>query len=63
MTKKLDPYFPFEQAVEAFGRTFSALGIKYRGGTMTLDLLDRKGNVIGINTASLGTVSPESWNC
>lgn len=41
-TAKLDPYFPFEKAVENWGRTFSALGIEYRGATMVLDLLDRK---------------------
>ena len=40
--KQLDPYFPFEKAVEAWGRTFTALGIQYKGATMTLDLLDRK---------------------
>ena len=39
----LDPYFPFERAVEAWGRSFAALGIRYRGATMTLDLLDRPG--------------------
>mmetsp|Transcript_11142 Transcript_11142/g.34395 ORF Transcript_11142/g.34395 Transcript_11142/m.34395 type:complete len:623 (-) Transcript_11142:38-1906(-) len=41
--KELSPYFPFEKAVEAWGRSFSRLGITYRGATMYLDLLDRKG--------------------
>mmetsp|Transcript_7012 Transcript_7012/g.12949 ORF Transcript_7012/g.12949 Transcript_7012/m.12949 type:complete len:694 (-) Transcript_7012:303-2384(-) len=41
-TSKLDPYFPFEKAVENWGRSFSALGITYKGATMDLDLLDRK---------------------
>ena len=39
----LDPYFPFEKALENWGRSFSKLGIEYKGATMTLDLLDRKG--------------------
>lgn len=43
LTKKQDPYFPFEHAVEMWGRSFAALGIRYRDATMTLDLLDRKG--------------------
>jgi oligoendopeptidase F len=42
VTSKLDPYFPFEKSVEAWGRSFSALGIEYKGATMDLDLLDRK---------------------
>lgn len=43
VSKKLDPYFPFEKAVEMWGRSFSKLGITYRGGSLNLDLLDRKG--------------------
>jgi hypothetical protein len=40
---QLDPYFPFETAVEQWGRSFAALGISYEGASMSLDLLDRKG--------------------
>ena len=43
VTAKLDPYFPFEKAVEMWGRSFNKLGIQYRGGQLNLDLLDRKG--------------------
>jgi len=43
VTKKLDPYFPFEKAVDRWVRSYAALGIDYKGATMTLDLLDRKG--------------------
>mmetsp|Transcript_23191 Transcript_23191/g.45019 ORF Transcript_23191/g.45019 Transcript_23191/m.45019 type:complete len:630 (-) Transcript_23191:185-2074(-) len=43
ITQRMDPYFPFEKAVEMWGRSFSKLGIQYRGATMDLDLLDRKG--------------------
>jgi len=43
VTKKLDPYFPFERSVEQWGRSFAALGISYAGASMNLDLLDRKG--------------------
>eukprot|EP00571_Detonula_confervacea_P015345 CAMPEP_0172300836 /NCGR_PEP_ID=MMETSP1058-20130122/2844_1 /TAXON_ID=83371 /ORGANISM="Detonula confervacea, Strain CCMP 353" /LENGTH=670 /DNA_ID=CAMNT_0013010751 /DNA_START=30 /DNA_END=2042 /DNA_ORIENTATION=+ len=43
VTRKMDPYFPFEKSVEQWGRSFSAMNISYRGATMDLDLLDRKG--------------------
>ena len=43
MTHEMDPYFPFAEAVERWGRSFAALGIKYAGATLVLDLLDRKG--------------------
>jgi hypothetical protein len=42
-TKATDPYFPFEDAVDVWGRTFAALGIDYKGSVMTLDLCDRQG--------------------
>ncbi len=38
-----DPYFPFAQALERWGRSFAALHIDYAGATLVLDLLDRKG--------------------
>jgi len=41
--EKLDPYFPFEKAVEAWGRSYAALNIEYKDAMMTLDLLDREG--------------------
>ena len=37
----LDPYFPFENAVDVWARSFAAMGITYRGATMRLDLCDR----------------------
>ncbi|MEO7427727.1 MAG: M3 family metallopeptidase [Fibrobacteria bacterium] len=43
VTTQMDPYFGFGTALGRWGRTFTALGIKYRGATLTLDLLDRKG--------------------
>ena len=43
VTRKQDPFFPFEDALSAWARSFAALGIKYRGATMNLDLLDREG--------------------
>lgn len=42
-TKEEDPYFQFEDALLRWGRSFAALGIDYRGGTLQLDLLDRNG--------------------
>jgi len=43
VAREQDPYFPFQQAVDVWGRSFSALGIKYQGAKLVLDLLDRKG--------------------
>lgn len=43
VTRRMDPYFPFEKSVEQWGRSFSAMNISYRGAKMDLDLLDRKG--------------------
>lgn len=43
VTRRMDPYFPFEKSVEQWGRSFAAMQISYRGATMDLDLLDRKG--------------------
>lgn len=42
VTRKMDPYFPFEKSVERWGRSFAAMKISYRGASMDLDLLDRK---------------------
>lgn len=42
-TRALDPYFPFENAVDVWARSFAALGLNYSGGTMNLDLCDRPG--------------------
>lgn len=42
-TKEEDPYFGFEEALMYWGRSFAALGVDFAGGTVTLDLLDRKG--------------------
>jgi oligoendopeptidase F len=40
---RLDPYYSFSQAVERWGKTMAALGIDYKGATIQIDLLDRKG--------------------
>lgn len=42
-TRDQDPYFPFREAISRWGRSFAALGITFRGATLVLDLLDRKG--------------------
>lgn len=42
-TKESDPYFPFDEALQRWGESFAALGITFHGGTLQLDLLDRKG--------------------
>jgi hypothetical protein len=43
LMRDLDPYFGFESALERWGRSFHALGVGYRGATLTLDLVDRPG--------------------
>jgi hypothetical protein len=43
VTREMDPYFPFARSFERWGRSFAALGIGYRGATLVLDLVDRKG--------------------
>jgi Zn-dependent oligopeptidase len=43
LAREMDPYFPFSKSLEQWTRSFSALGIRYRGATLTLDLIDRKG--------------------
>ena len=43
VTRRMDPYFPFSRSVEQWGRSFASMNIAYRGATMDLDLLDRKG--------------------
>jgi Zn-dependent oligopeptidase len=42
-TKEEDPYFQFEDALMYWGKSFMALGVKFRGSSMVLDLVDRKG--------------------
>ncbi len=41
--KEEDPYFSFENVLSYWGRSFAALGIDFQKGSLTLDLLDRKG--------------------
>lgn len=43
LTRELDPHFPFASSLRRWARSFAALGIRYRGATLTLDLLDRAG--------------------
>ena len=40
--RAMDPFFQFTGAVGAWARSCAALGITYRGGTIVLDLLERK---------------------
>lgn len=40
---KKDPYLPFANGLERWVHSFAAMGIKYRGAALTLDLVDRKG--------------------
>ena len=42
ITRRMDPYFPFSNAVYQWGRSFDAMNISYKGASMDLDLLDRK---------------------
>lgn len=40
---ELDPYFGFGKALRRWGRSFMNLGVRFRGATLTLDLVDRVG--------------------
>jgi len=42
-TREEDPYFQFDDALLRWGRSFSALGIDFKRGSLRLDLLDREG--------------------
>jgi Zn-dependent oligopeptidase len=42
-TKEEDQYFQFDEALMRWGQSFAALGIDFKEGELTLDLLDRKG--------------------
>ena len=46
-TTESDPYFPFEEALERWGRSFAAMGINYKDGKLQLDLLSREGKHSG----------------
>jgi hypothetical protein len=41
--KEEDPYFRFENVLSYWGQSMAALGVGFEGGTVQLDLLDRKG--------------------
>lgn len=41
--KEEDPYFRLEDALLRWGRSFAAMGVGFAGGSVGLDLLDRKG--------------------
>ena len=43
LSRALDPYFAFADALRRWGTSFAALGVSYRGATLTLDLVDRRG--------------------
>lgn len=43
ITEALDPYFGFATALRRWVDSFAALSVSFRGATLTLDLLDRKG--------------------
>lgn len=43
VTRQLDPYLSFAKGLERWLQSFRHLGIAYRGATMQLDLLERKG--------------------
>jgi hypothetical protein len=43
LTTEKDPYLRFESSMAMWGQSFSRMGIRYHGATLTLDLVDRKG--------------------
>jgi oligoendopeptidase F len=43
ITRQLDPYMSFAKGLDRWVQSFRRLGISYRGATLQLDLLERKG--------------------
>ena len=43
VTRQLDPYFAFGKGLKRWLQSFKNLGIGYRGATLQLDLMERKG--------------------
>ena len=43
VVRRMDEYMPFAQALRRWVQSFSRLGIRYRGATIQLDLLERAG--------------------
>ena len=43
VTRQIDPYLPFAKGLRRWVESFKRLGIGYRGASMQLDLLERKG--------------------
>ncbi|MBI2372734.1 MAG: peptidase M3 [Deltaproteobacteria bacterium] len=41
--RSLDPHMPFSSAVDRWGRSFSAMGIRFEGAELVVDLVDRPG--------------------
>ncbi len=39
----LDPYMRFATSLDVWGRSFAAMGVKYNGASLTLDLVNRRG--------------------
>lgn len=43
VAQRLDPYLPFALSLQRWAESFGRMGVSYRGASLTLDLLDRKG--------------------
>jgi len=43
MLQDLEPYFPFDEALGRWGRTFYGMGVRYRGARIQFDLVERAG--------------------
>jgi len=43
VSKKLDPYFSFDNALLRWGKSFASMGIDYRNARIQIDLVARKG--------------------
>ncbi len=43
IAQQLDPYLPFSESLQRWVESFGRMGVDFRGATLTLDLLDRKG--------------------
>jgi oligoendopeptidase F len=63
LAKLKDPYFPFDNAVDCWARSFAAMGIQYSDATMQLDLCDRAGKYSNgfCHWPRVAWMSPKGW--
>ncbi|MEE4659297.1 MAG: M3 family metallopeptidase, partial [Halieaceae bacterium] len=62
--QKLDAYLPFSESLKRWVESFGRMGVDFRGATLTLDLLDRKGKYENgfMHAPRVAWNTPEGWS-